>query len=208
MTDVLRLHSDATRQVVGEFLTRVLRLDPAAVVRITGNTVWAWVPRDVLVARTVDAEGPDDSTVSARDLLAGMEQGLAVPLSSGRDADWPGAIPVRTMSELDRVPRAVIDKLLESGRKTFREASASADPQRVGDALLEHEALTVSDGQTSVGVRLGILFALERTGLWRVGDSDGPSEVVVGVTGGWVVVRAGNGAAYHRRVSGLSVIVH
>lgn len=56
----------------GAFLARLVRLDPAAPVRLktSGGRValWARLPWDVLVTREVAGHGPDDVTVSAREL--------------------------------------------------------------------------------------------------------------------------------------------
>jgi hypothetical protein len=221
MGELLTFASVADRADAGAFLARMIRLDPAALVRVrcSGGRValWGWLPLEVLVTRVVRGDGPGDATVGAADLLAALAEptvgavdglaalaepaagGLAAPAESTvampgrRDEQWRGALPPAAVDELDAVPAEVIQRLLVAGERTFREASTGADPRAVGDALLDHETVTVSAGGTSAAVPLRLLLGLARMGF--LGDDP----VRIGVAGGWVRAAASYGAAYRRR---------
>jgi hypothetical protein len=210
MADELVFASAEDRADVGAFLARVVRLDPAGLVRLRASSgglrLWAWLPLDVLVSRSVRADcAPADVTVSAKSLLDSLagaepprEASLALP--ARRDAEWRGALPPETGGHpLDDVPPDVVASLLDAAEKTFRQASAAADPRAVGDALLDHEVLTVSAGEASAGVPLRMLLALARMGFL------GSGPVQVALVGGWVRLSASFGLAYLRRGGGLAL---
>jgi len=196
----LTFGSASDRADAGAFLARVTRLDPAAPVRVRCAdgvmALWAWLPLEVLATRQVHGSGPGDVTVDAKALLAALasnEDG-AVALPARRDADWPGALPPEAgVRELDEIPAAIVRDLLAAGERTFREGSVGADPRAVGDALLDHEVLTVSAGDTSAALPLRLLLGLARMGF--LGDDP----LRVGIAGGWVRAAASYGVAYRRR---------
>jgi len=208
---VLAFASPSDRADAGAFLARVVRLDPAALVRLrsAGGRValWSWLPLEVLVTRVVRGDGPAEATVAATallDLVAGTggvpAAGGSVSLPPRRDTDWPGALPPEAgVRELDEIPADVVRKLLTAGERTFREASVGADPRAVGDALLDHEVLTVSAGGASATVPLRLLLGLARMGF--LGDDP----LRIGLAGGWVRAAASYGVAYRRR-SRLSLL--
>jgi hypothetical protein len=208
MTARLQFSSDADRADTAAFLARVVRLDPAALTRVRsappGLTLWAWLPLEALVARTVRAACDErDVTIPAKALLDALTPAPdppAVALPGRRDADWRGALPADGPGELlDEIPAEVISGLLKAAEQTFRTASEAADPKAVGDALLDHEALTVSGGGHSVAVPLRGLLAGARMGFY------GTDPVRVAVTGGWVRLGASYGAVYLRRNHGLAL---
>ncbi|MDQ1646327.1 MAG: hypothetical protein QOJ50_2511 [Cryptosporangiaceae bacterium] len=190
--------SDATA-----FLGRVVRLDPAALVRLRSSggalTLWSWLPLDTLAARTVRGAGEGDVTVPAKALLDALTAGASA-LPPRRDEGWRGAIPPDTPAEqLDAVPAEVVNGLLASAEKAFREASSGGDPQVVGDALLDQEVLQVTGGAHTVGIPLRALLSCARMGF--LGDD--PIRVVV--AGGWVGIRASFGVVYLRRGGRLAL---
>jgi hypothetical protein len=215
----LTFGSASDRADAGAFLARVTRLDPSAPVRVrcAGGVIalWAWLPLEVLVTRQVRGAGPLDVTVDAgllRDRVAvgdvvgvvgvggvsaaghGAPGGDPVPLPANRDTDWPGALPPESgVHELDEIPAEVVQSLLAAGERTFREASLGADPRAVGDALLDHDVLTVSAGESSAALPLRLLLGLARMGFL------GAEPLRVGLAGGWVRVAASYGVAYRRR---------
>jgi hypothetical protein len=207
MRDILAFTSASDRADAGAFLARVARLDPAALVRLrcAGGKValWSWLPLEVLVTRVVRGDGPADAVVVAGALLetiageglgdaGGVPGGTALPPS--RDRDWRGALPTETdLRALDEIPADIVRKLLAAGEQTFREASTGADPRAVGDALLDHEVLTVSHGDVSVAVPLRLLLGLARMGF--LGDDP----LRIGLAGGWVRAAASYGVAFRRR---------
>jgi len=207
--------SASDRADAGAFLARVTRLDPSAPVRVRCAdgviALWAWLPLEILATRQVHGTGPADVTVDAkllRDRIAvpdvvgvaapgatpSVSPGEPVPLPANRDADWPGALPSEVgVQELDEIPAEVVRSLLVAGERTFREASVGADPRAVGDALLDHEVLTVSAGEASVALPLRLLLGLARMGFL------GADPLRIGLAGGWVRAAASYGVAYRRR---------
>jgi len=207
VTGSLVFESADDRADAGAFLARVVRLDPAALVRLrrAGRSVqlWSWLPLDVLVTRRVAGRlDPADQSVAAADLLARLDDDpVAVTLPDSRDAQWRGALPASGgWQRLEAVPSADLLVLVRAGTDAFRAAAVSADPGRVGEALLDHESLTVSDDGTTVAVPLRVLQALARMGFLR---SDG--EVVVAASPAWLRCDAAYGSAYRRRGGGLSL---
>jgi hypothetical protein len=205
MSGELRFGGADDRSDAAAFLGRVVRLDPAALVRLrtadASLTLWAWLPFEVLVARTVRAHAAErDLTVPGKALLdAVTADGPAVP-PPRRDEGWRGALPADGPGEvLDEVPADVVARLLEATEQTFRAASAGADPRAVGDALLDHEVLTVSGAGHTVAVPLRALLACARMGFI------GGGPIRVAVTGGWVRIGASFGSAYVRRGGRLAL---
>lgn len=203
----LRFDSAADRADAGAFLARVVRLDPDALVRLrragTSAELWSWLPLDVLVTRRVGGQlEPADRSVLAKELLARLESDpAAVPLPGSRDAQWRGALPGSGgWRRLEAVPSADLLALIRAGTEAFRAAAMSADPGRVGEALLDHESLTVSDDSTTVAVPLRVLQGLARMGFLR---PDG--EVVVAASPAWLRCEAVYGSAYRRRGGSLSL---
>lgn len=195
------------RADAGAFLTRVVRLDSAALVRLrrAGPSVelWSWLPLDVLVTRRVAGRlDPADQTVVAAELLERLDSEPAtVTLPDSRDAGWRGALPGSGgWQRLESVPSVDLLALVRAGADAFRAAAQMADPGRVGEALLDHESLTVSDDGTTVAVPLRVLQGLARMGFLR---PDG--EVVVAANAAWLRCDAAYGSAYRRRAGGLSL---
>lgn len=207
MTPALVFDSTEDRADAGAFLTRVLRLDPGALVRLrrAGPSVqlWSWLPLDVLVTRQVAGQLElGDSTVAVADLLARLDSDQArVTLPHSQDARWRGALPgSSSWQRLDAVPAADLLAIVRAGADTFRTAALSSDPSRVGEALLDHESLTVADDDTTVAVPLRVLQALARMGFLR---PDG--QVVVAVSPTWLRCDAAYGSVYRRRAGALSL---
>jgi hypothetical protein len=88
--------ADESRPDAGAFLSRLLRLDPAAVVRLRPASpgqvlIWARLPFDVLVSRGLRAAVARDVTVRASELLTAVGDGRGMP--APRDADWRWPLP-------------------------------------------------------------------------------------------------------------------
>ncbi|MGB9377862.1 MAG: hypothetical protein WCB04_10165 [Mycobacteriales bacterium] len=207
MTAVLDLDSAADVADAGAFLSRVVRLDPAALVRLRQAAVavqlWSALPLDVLVTRHVAGRMQSaDVTVAAADLLASLDsQSQSVVLPPARDSLWRGALPGTSgWHRLDSVPAAEVLALVEAGAEAFRAAAVADDPGRVGEALLDHESLVVSNPQTSVAVPMRVLQALARMGFVPAGG-----QVAFAVNDAWLRCDAAYGSAYRRRGDGLSL---
>jgi hypothetical protein len=188
---------------MGVFLARLVRLDASAVVRVrpTGTdhlTLWARLPFDVLAARTVAGDWPDDATVAAADLLAVVSGGGTFELPRRRDAEWRGSLPPeRGWQHLDAIPADVVRKLVEAGGRAFR-AAGDAVAQVAGESLLDHETLRVSgENSPEVAVPFRLLLGLARMAFL------GEEPVTVAVVGAWVRLAADHGVVYRRTGSAL-----
>jgi hypothetical protein len=156
------------------FLSRLVRLDRAAVVRLrpAGDrvTLWAALPWGVLVGRTVAgtlaAAVADDVTVGAAALLDTLGSGGALgsggqpgssgalgsggPLPARRDADWRMALPPSAGVAVERVAAADLRRIALAAAGTLREASTqgvggrAVGQRALRDALLDHVAIVAT----------------------------------------------------------------
>jgi hypothetical protein len=205
------------------FLTRLLRFDPQALVRLRPAgpgqvALWAALPWGVLVTRTVPGFTAVDRTVSAADLLAGADMPRA------RDSEWRWALPPAAADCVELLPAEVVRDVARAAARTLRSAMESGvDGRPVGsralrDALLDHVVITVTvdkadsaaHGRT-VEVRQRVVQAVTRMGL--LGEvaslSEGPGgasatrppvgdTVAVLLAGPWIGLATSYGAAWHR----------
>ena len=216
------------------FVGRVVRLDPAALLRLRSAagsvTAYVWLPFGVLVSRSAPASGgPADVTVAAADMLAVVERvgdSGAVPLPAARDSAWRGAIPPGAgWHRVDDVPADVVRRLVRAGAETLRSVGPRG-AATAGEALLDHDSLTVSGGGRTVVLPLRVLSAAWRMGFLGPGPAGRPGagsasderdhatgpapavpadSVVVSWVGGWVRLAAPYGSAYRQLTRGLSV---
>ncbi|MEV0841530.1 hypothetical protein AB0I55_18500 [Actinocatenispora sera] len=186
----------------GAYCARLVRLDPAALVRLRPAAggllaLWSRLPFGVLVARTVAGELADDATVRAGDLLAALPDG-ALP---GRyDAQWRGALPPREAEPVEQVPAADLRRIAELAATTLRDSTGrGVGERRIRDALLDHPGITLATGDTEVAVPMRVVLALVRMGFL----ADEP--VRFGTAGRWLAAQARNGTAWYQRPGGLTL---
>lgn len=133
----------------GRFLTRLVRFDPGALVRLrpAGEgrvALWGALPWGVLVTRTVAGFSAADRTVAAADLLAGVTK------PAPRDAEWRWPLPPAAAGSVEVIPAAVVRDVARAAAHTLKTAMESGvDGRQVGsrrlrDALLDHVAITVT----------------------------------------------------------------
>ncbi|GGK38300.1 hypothetical protein GCM10010124_33930 [Pilimelia terevasa] len=150
----------------GVFLTRLLRVDRAALVRLrpappdprrgAATALWAPLPWRVLVTRAVAGPGPAtpegaaaDATVGAADLrevlAAGREE-----LPARADTRWRWPLPTAAAVVLERVPAAALAATAEAAAAALREARdrGTAGERVLRDALLDHVTITVDAPHT------------------------------------------------------------
>ncbi|MFG3619142.1 hypothetical protein [Nocardia sp. NPDC047654] len=161
---VLRVPDPAERENLATFLTRAVRLDPAAVVRLRRRGekyVAAWVATgfEALAMRTVVAElGVDDVTVGADLVLAGSASGGPIDLGFSMDSAWRGALPPTDgFAHVDDVPARTLVELAEQGAQLAKEHGSSHGPPA---SLLDQAVLTVSGAGARVEVPMRVVFAL------------------------------------------------
>ncbi len=191
------------RSDLGAFVARVVRLDPAATVRLRAGagtvTAWAATPFDVLATRTVHATlEPADVSAPASALLAALAVERATTVDPGPGGTWVGELPPDDgWTALDAVPAAEIEALTERGLAVAREHAGPLGPP---PSLLDQTVLTVSgESGPAVKVPMRCLFAL--SGMGFVG-SDDPAPVRVLAQAGWLRLDARFGAVVrHRRVA-------
>lgn len=187
----------------GAFLSRVVRLDPGALVRLrpapAGVALWAWLPFDVLVTRVVTGAVATDTTVRSADLLAALPGG---PLPARYDMAWRGALPPPPGPTLEQVPAAELHRIAAAAAGTLRaSAGRGVGERRLRDAILDHVAITLTGSEPAAEVRVPtrIVTALVRMGF--LGDDP----VRFGVAGTWLAAHATFGSAWYQRTTGLRV---
>ncbi|WP_167473147.1 hypothetical protein [Nocardia arthritidis] len=161
---VLHVSDPAERENLATFLTRAVRLDPAAVIRLRrrgDRYVSAWVATgfEALAVRTVVAElGVDDVTVGADLVLAGLGSGSPIDLGYSMDSAWRGALPpLDGFGHVDDVPARTLIELAEQGARLAKEHGSGHGPPA---SLLDQTVLTVSGAGMEVGVPMRVVFAL------------------------------------------------
>jgi hypothetical protein len=199
------------RDDLGVFVTRAVRLDSRAIVRLRGGNgrLHAWVntPFDTLVTRSVyGAVRPGDLTVQGTDLLAAVGAAGDTAVNPGRAQDvlWRCALPPqRGWREVDQVPAEVLAHLAEQGVSLAR-----ANPGPHGSppsTLLDQRVLTVSGAGFDVGVPLRCLFAMSSMGF--VGSRGAAETVRVWATDSWLRLDARYGAVLRRRHALLPLLI-
>ncbi|WP_213453379.1 hypothetical protein [Rhizomonospora bruguierae] len=200
----------------GAFLARLARLNPAAPVRLcragAGVELWAMLPWNVLVTRTVRGGGCGDVTVSAGALLAELAKGGTI-LPPARDGDWRWPLPPNAVEQVERVPASRLRRIGAAAAGTLREAAESGVRGRpVGqrvlrDALLDHVAITVTTPSgPPIEVPQRLVQAVLQMGFLGAADAAG-QEAPVGVRSGgdWVGLAAPFGTAWLRTAHTLSL---
>ncbi|WP_431977447.1 hypothetical protein [Micromonospora haikouensis] len=196
----------------GAFLARLVRLDPAAPVRLRsappvgepgaaeGRTaLWARLPWGVLAVRTVTGPGCGDVTVAARELLAALSSG-AGGLPARRDAQWRWPLPPPASRSVELLPAGELWRIAEAAAGTLRDAAAhgvagrAVGQRALRDALLDHVAVVVTPEDPPgppVEVAQRLVQGLVRMGfLGRPGNAAGAAASPdAGAGGGDVQVR-------------------
>jgi hypothetical protein len=195
------------------FVARVLRFDPASVVRLRNTDraviLWSRLPFGVLVSRGVPRPVshlvPGDVTVRADALLHSLETGG--PLPPSRDADWRWPLPPATVRTVERLPVAEIARVSAAAAETIRTAAAEGVAGRavgsraIRDALLDHVPIVV---ETDEGERFHVpqrlVQAITRMGFLPAATAvdSGDRSVEVRVAGPWVGLAAPFGSAWYR----------
>ena len=175
------------------------------------------MPWNVLVTRVVavavlpEGGGPvaaePDVTVRAADWLA--TDAVEVAALRRYDHQWRSPLPAPGRAAVvETVPTAVLRNLGAAAADTLRAtATGGLGGRAVGarmlrDALLDHVAITATDGQQTVEVPQRLVQAVVRMG-FPASDDDAPVRVLAG--GVWVGLAAAFGAAWWQRPGGLSV---
>lgn len=207
----LRIPDPIDRVDLGVFVSRALRLDSEALVRLRakGGRLQAWVdtPFDALVTRSMRGMlWPDDLTIKGTDLLAAVAAigDTVIDPGRARDALWRCALPPeRGWRAVDQVPAEVLSDLARQGASV-----AGTNPGPRGNPpsyLLDQKVITVSGAGLDVGVPLRCLFAL--SGMGFVSNPSSAETVRVWATDSWLRLDARYGAVLRRRHAVLPLLV-
>lgn len=213
----IRVPGPSDRDDLRTLLRRVLRLDEAAVVRLTSAgdgrmRVWARTPFGALVVRVLGGECPGGDVVCGADHLLteldllprGDSAGLIDPGMSLLSA-WQGLLPPADgFQPIEDVPAQVLLDLTEAGRTAAKE---NAGPAGLPPSLLDQVALTVrSDTASPVGIDMRTVFSLVMCGFVpeRAGRAPEGEPVRVSERGTWLRIDARYGTVY-RRTDALSL---
>ncbi len=199
-------HGLASRSDAGAFLSRLVRLDAATVVRlrpVDGRVqLWAPLPWGVLVGRAVPGTAAGDATVSAAALFEEVARGGAV-LPPRRDADWRWPLPPAAGGRVvESVPADEVRRVAAAAAGTLRTATTegvggrAVGQRALRDALLDHVPIVVSDGQSSVDVSQRLIQAVVRMGFLGQPDVSPTSSIDVRVSGRWIGLIAPYGVAW------------
>jgi hypothetical protein len=184
-----------------DFLTRLLRFDPDALVRLRPPAqMWGALPWGVL-AVTRGEPVDTDHTVSARDLLAGV----AAP--ANRDSQWRLGLPPATAETVEVLPASVVRDMARSAAATLRTALESGvdgkpvGSRRLRDALLDHVCVTVTVDRPDSRYFGRVVSVPQRMvqALTRVGFVDPAADSIDVLLGGpWVGMATSLGAVWYR----------
>ncbi|GAA1895152.1 hypothetical protein GCM10009687_75940 [Asanoa iriomotensis] len=199
-------HGLASRSDVGAFLSRLVRLDAASVVRLRpgdGHTqLWAPLPWGVLVGRSVAGGAGVDATVSAAALFEEVARGGA-NLPPRRDADWRWPLPPPAGGRVvEAIPAAEIRRVAAAAAGTLRTATRegvggrAVGQRALRDALLDHVPIVVSAEQATVDVSQRLIQAVVRMGFLGSPDADPAPAIDVRVSGRWTGLAAPYGVAW------------
>ncbi len=186
----------------GAFCARLVRLDPAALVRLRPAgpgvvALWARLPFDPLVTRLVPGD-TGDVTVAASGLLGHLAGG---PFPPRRDAEWRWALPRDAGEPIETIPAPDVLRIAAAAADTVRaSAGRGVGERRVRDVLLDHVAVTVVSGADEIEVPQRLVQAVTRMGF--VGDDP----VTVRRAGAWVGLAGTYGVAWHRRPAGALLL--
>jgi hypothetical protein len=199
----------------GAFLARLTRLDAGALVRLRPagadrTALWARLPWEVLVTRSVLGASEGDVTVRAADLLAELaREGTDLP--ARRDELWRWPLPPARVEVLERVPVGAVREIGAAAEGTIRAAARGGVGGRpvgdraVRDALLDHVAIRVTTELAAepVEVPQRLIQAVIRMGF--LGSAPDTEAVRVLRAGNWVGLAAAYGTAWLRPAGGLMV---
>ena len=215
MTDpgegMLKVPEPTDRDDLRTLLRRLLRLDEAAVVRLTrdgegGLRVWGRTPFGQLVVRALRGHCPGGDLVAGADHLLtaldvlprGDRQGLVDPGLPMLSA-WQGILPPTDgFSQVEIIPAQVLLDLTEAGREAARE---SAGPAGLPPSLLDQHALTLrAESEHPVGVDMRTVFSLVMCGFVpeKAGRAPEDEPVRVSDRGAWLRLDARYGTVFRR----------
>lgn len=185
----LHVPEAADRDALADVVARVVRLDPAVVVRLRAEgpvvALWASTPFEVLAAAEVTGTvEPGDVTVMGSDLLAALSVVADPVVDPGRPVDdrWRGAVPERAdWRAVGEIGAEEVEAAAADGIAAARDGDPTGAPT---PALLDGVALEVA------GLRVPMRCVLAVAGMgWPItGD---PIGIALSADGAWMRLTAG-----------------
>jgi hypothetical protein len=204
---------------LGGYLTRLLRFDKAAAVRVVASGsaigVYGQPPFDVLTLRTValgpgepaDAETDPaaevDVTVSAGDLLHAIadDGSLALPRPLAGATAWAGFLPPRAgWQTVGELPVAEVETAALAGIADFKVKAEAIPDQRRTRAAVDRIAAEVWDQPLTFGLPVRAAHAARAMAFLGQAQS---ASAVVRTAGRWLRLDAPFGTVVVRTGSGL-----
>ncbi|MEZ0107834.1 hypothetical protein ABH920_001826 [Catenulispora sp. EB89] len=203
---------------LGGYLTRLLRFDKAAAVRVVASGsaigVYGRPPFDVLTLRTV-ALGPGepvaetdpaaevDVTVSAGDLLHAIadDGSLALPRPLAGATAWTGFLPPRAgWQTVGELPVAEVETAALAGIADFKVRAEAVPDQRRTRAAVDRIAAEIWDQPLTFGLPVRAAHAARAMAFLGQAQS---ASAVVRTAGRWLRLDAPFGTVVVRTGSGL-----
>jgi len=203
---------------LGGYLTRLLRFDKAAAVRVVASGsaigVYGRPPFDVLTLRTV-ALGPGepvaeadpaaevDVTVSAGDLLHAIadDGSLALPRPLAGATAWTGFLPPRAgWQTVGELPVAEVETAALAGIADFKVRAEAIPDQRRTRAAVDRIAAEIWDQPLTFGLPVRAAHAARAMAFLGQAQS---ASAVVRTAGRWLRLDAPYGTVVVRTGSGL-----
>jgi hypothetical protein len=167
---ILTVPDAVERENLTAFLSKAVRLDEAAVVRLRARdngklSVWVSTGFDALAVRVISGTMvPDDTSAAADQLLVALRSASDGTVDPGfsMDSAWRGALPPNSgFVHLDDVPARVLIGLAQRGAALAKEHGSSHGPPV---SLLEQEVLHVAGSSGDAAVSMRTVFALTAMG--------------------------------------------
>ncbi len=204
---------ESGRADAGAFVARLLRLDPAALVRLRPAgpdraEIWAMLPFGVLATRTLATSLDADVTVEAAALLDALDDPTA-PMRR-RDEAWRWPLPPSRGRVVETVPAADVARVANAASSTLRTATEEGVGGRavgervVRDALLDHVPIAVTGpAGERVNVPQRLVQAVVRMGFLGPVATLGETFVTIRYVSTWICLDASYGSAWYRPTSPL-----
>ena len=178
-----------------DFLARLVRLNPDALVRLRDGEIWGLVPWKVLVART----GVVSVGILTVRASAWLDQGGDPALLERQDVRWRNRVPVEPPTVRETMPTGVVRRLGQAAEETLRTTAEhgihgrAVGSRKLRDALLDHVPIVVTTDEGEWRVPQRLVQAVLRAGL-LVDDDE--SEVRVVSSGEWTGLDTDAGFAW------------
>jgi hypothetical protein len=200
----------------GDFLARLVRLDPASLIRVRGPELWSRVPWNVLVTC---ATGATDAGAAARDVTVSAAGWLALgtddPSTLERlDAQWRISLPSGPIVVRETMPIRIVRRVSVAAAETLRETESSGlrgravGARALRDALLDHVPIIVAAEPADIRVPQRVVQAVARLGFLGAEGVEDEATAQISTCGPWVGIATARGAAWWRAPSELQVYAH